>query len=95
MPADRRPDFNVAPTREVPIVRAVMPSLGLRGAAATGLHLALVWGSALTLLPALGLAPPVTRWPKKQALQDFGMHAIYSLAVGAVADRLLTSKSVR
>jgi len=70
------------------VARAAMPVFGLRGARATGLHLGLVWGSALVILPALGLAPPVTRWPKKQILKDLGMHVAYAVAVGAVVDRL-------
>lgn len=70
------------------VARAVLPKLGLRGAAASSVHLALVWGTALTMLPALGLAPPVAKWPKKQLLEDLGMHAVYAFAVGAVADRL-------
>lgn len=71
------------------VPRALMPLLGLRGAKATGVHLAMVWGTALAMLPSLKIAPPATQWSKKTLLKDLAMHAAYAAAAGAIADRLL------
>lgn len=68
--------------------RGLLSLIGLRGAPATLLHLGLVWGTALRMLPALELAPPVREWGKKAIAQDLLLHAVYAVAVGGVFDAL-------
>lgn len=69
-------------------VRGLLSLVGLRGTPATLLHLGLVWGTALRMLPALDLAPPAREWGKKAIAQDLLLHAVYAAAVGGVFDAL-------
>src|SRR5437773_2276464 len=48
------------------IPRALMELFGFRGTKATAAHFAAVQASAMGMVPALGLGPPPTEWPKKQ-----------------------------
>lgn len=59
-------------------VRGLIGAMGISGPAATGLHFAAVWGSALVMLPALDVAPPVTDQPPKETMADAGHHLIYA-----------------
>lgn len=69
-------------------VRGALQRLGLGGRAATHMHLMLVWGAGIAMFPALGLAPPVTRWSSKQVTRDFLHHAVYAVTTGVVYDWL-------
>jgi hypothetical protein len=40
------------------------------------------------MLPALGLAPPPTEWPKKQIAVETFHHAVYAAATGAALSAL-------
>lgn len=62
--------------------RGLLAAMGLRGLEASGVHLALVWGSALTMLPRLGVAPPPTEWGPKELGIDLLHHAVYAGATG-------------
>jgi hypothetical protein len=68
--------------------RSGLALAGLRGAPASLVHLGLVWGAALQMLPALGLAPPVREWGAKALAKDLLLHAVYAGTVGLVFDRL-------
>jgi hypothetical protein len=68
--------------------RAVLRELGARGASASTMHLLLVWGTALSMLPRLGVAPPVREWSRTQRIDDLAQHAIYAWATGAALDWL-------
>lgn len=70
------------------VLRGVLSACGLRGAAGTGVHFLAVWGAAATMLPAAGLAPPPTQWPKEQIAIDGLHHAVYAVAAGLVYDAL-------
>jgi hypothetical protein len=61
--------------------RGVLGSMGLRGAPATLTHFALVWGSALVMLPSLDIAPPASQWGGKELSIDALRHFAYSAAV--------------
>lgn len=67
-------------------VRGLLAGLGLGPAAATGAHLAIVWGTEQVLLPATGVAPPATQWGAKEVAIDAWHHLVYvsatSLAYG-------------
>ncbi|GHF71850.1 hypothetical protein GCM10010218_61360 [Streptomyces mashuensis] len=63
-------------------VRGVLAGLGLRPVAATAVHLGLVWGGELVTLPALGVAPPVTRWRPPEVAADAWHHLVYAVTTG-------------
>lgn len=67
-------------------VRAVLPRV--TGRFATQSHLLIVWGTGLTMLPVLGLSPPVLQWSNAQIRRDFVHHAVYAYATGLVYDWL-------
>jgi hypothetical protein len=70
------------------LARGAMGALGMRAASANSVHLLLVWGAALAMLPSLGLAPPVTKWSRAQVVEDFGFHALYAIATGVTFEWL-------
>ncbi len=63
-------------------VRGILGAAGLSGPAATAAHFATVWGSEQVMLPALGVAPPITEWGAKEIAVDTLHHAVYAIATG-------------
>jgi hypothetical protein len=61
------------------LVRGMLAEAGLGPGAATAVHLAVVWGSELVMLPALGVAPPVTEWQPEEIAIDAAHHVVYAL----------------
>jgi hypothetical protein len=47
---------------------------------ATAAHFGLVWGTEVTLLPAMGVTPPVTEWSPEEIVVDVWHHLIYVAA---------------
>jgi hypothetical protein len=70
------------------VVRALLRLAGLSPVAATGAHLAAIWGNEVVMLPVLGVAPPVWRWGAEEVAIDVGHHVVYATAT-AVAYELL------
>ena len=70
------------------IAAALLRELGLPRRAATPLHFATVWGSALAMLPALDVAPPVTMWGKEEVAIDVFHHLVYATATAAAYEAL-------
>jgi hypothetical protein len=64
------------------IPRAVLGAVGLPGAIATLVHFGAVWGAALTMLPALRVAPPPTEWEKRELAKDAALHLVYAAGAG-------------
>lgn len=64
------------------IARAIMREFGLGPKKATPAHFAAVWGSALVMLPALEVAPPVVFWRKQEIAIDVFHHLVYATATG-------------
>lgn len=69
-------------------VRGVLGAMGLRGATAAGAHFAIVWGTALVMLPSLGVAPPVSEWGEEEIAIDAGHHLIYAIATSLAYEYL-------
>lgn len=65
------------------LVRGLVSTAGVRGAVADSLHLLLVWGAALAMLPRMGLAPPVREQRARELAIDLALHAVYAFATGA------------
>ena len=63
-------------------VRGLLGATRMSGTAASTLFFGLVWGSALTMLPALDLAPKPQNWEAKALGEDAMMHGIYAAVVG-------------
>jgi hypothetical protein len=70
------------------IPRAALGTLGLPGSLASLAHFALVWGSALAMLPALRIAPPATEWDRKELMKDAALHLVYATAAGLAYELL-------
>ncbi len=67
--------------------RAFLGTIGLPISAATAVHFAGVWGTALAMLPALKVAPPVREWGAKRLAVD-GWHHLSYAATASLAYRL-------
>lgn len=70
------------------VLRGLLATLGLRGPAATGAHLAFVVGAENTVLPGLDLSPPAWEWEATEIAIDLFHHAVYALATGLAYDWL-------
>jgi hypothetical protein len=69
-------------------VRALLGLAGLPPVAATGAHLAVVWGSETIMLPALGVAPPFWTWGADEVAIDVWHHVVYATVTGATYELL-------
>jgi hypothetical protein len=63
-------------------LRGLLGITGLAPWLATLVYFAVVWGTGLVLLPALGVAPPVTKWGAKWVVLDAAYHVVYAVATG-------------
>lgn len=70
------------------IPRGLLATFGSRGMKGTTVHYGAVWGTELTLLPAMDVSEPVTTWKPKAIVQDAMFHAVYAIAAGITADYL-------
>ena len=70
------------------VARGLLQHAGLSAPAATAAHTALVWGSALVMLPALKLAPPIAAWDPETFATDTAMHMTYGFATGIAYESL-------
>ena len=70
------------------VVRGLLSLVGLTGFAATCVHLAAIWGTAITIEPKLDIAPPVTQWKSKDIAIDIFHHAVYAIVAGIVFDAM-------
>ncbi|CAN5891328.1 hypothetical protein BH24BAC1_BH24BAC1_26160 [soil metagenome] len=70
------------------IPRGLLAAFGTDRLAGTTAHFGAVWGTELSLLPAMEVMEPVTEWEPKAIAEDAMFHAIYALAVGLTADAL-------
>lgn len=68
--------------------RGLLGSAGIKGIPATVLQFGAVWGTAMIMLPALKVAPPVKKWGFAEIAKDAFHHAVYAAAAGLVFDRL-------
>ena len=73
----------------VGMLRGVMAQAGLRGPQASAMHTVVRLTTDQTLENATGVGAPPWTWPRSERWIDTAHKAVYSLATGAVADRLL------
>ena len=70
------------------VPRGLMAVFGADGVAGTATHFGAVWGTELSLLPAMEVMEPVTTWKPKAIAEDAMFHAVYAVATGITADAL-------
>ncbi|HSH59007.1 MAG TPA: hypothetical protein VK988_05070 [Acidimicrobiales bacterium] len=59
-------------------LRGLLGAFGMKGPLAAGAHFAAVWGSELTTLPALGVAPSIKDWGAAEVGIDAAHHLVYA-----------------
>jgi hypothetical protein len=62
------------------LARAAIGAAHVKGPAAPLAHFGAVWGAELAMLPALSVAPPVTKWRPHEVAIDVIHHAVYVTA---------------
>lgn len=68
--------------------RSVLSLFGFKGIPATLAHFASIWGTAMTIQPALDVAPPVKKW-KATTIASGGIHhLVYAVVSGLVYDNI-------
>jgi hypothetical protein len=70
------------------VPRAALGAVGLAAPIATVLHFAIVWGTALVMLPTLRVAPPATEWDGQELAKDALLHLTYAAAAGLAYELL-------
>jgi hypothetical protein len=70
------------------VMRGLLSMAGITGFAATSLHLASIWGTAVTIQPKLDIAPPLAEWEPKDIAIDILHHAVYAIFTGLVFDAI-------
>ena len=70
------------------VMRGLLSMAGIRGFAATSLHLASIWGTAVNIQPKLDIAPPLSEWEPKDIAIDILHHSVYAIAAGLVFDAI-------
>lgn len=68
--------------------RGVLGLVGLKGIPATLSHFGAIWGTAMTMQPALKVAPPVTQWETKTIIISGIHHLVYTTVAGLVYDAI-------
>ncbi len=69
-------------------LRGLLSLVGLTGFSATATHMVAVWGTAITIEPRLGIAPPLDEWDRKEIAVDILHHAVYAIVTGLVYDAI-------
>ena len=70
------------------VLRGLLSIAGITGFTASSLHLAAIWATAITIEPALDIAPPVNQWKPKEIAIDIFHHAVYAVVTGVVFDAI-------
>ncbi|MFD0776942.1 hypothetical protein ACFQZ2_23650, partial [Streptomonospora algeriensis] len=70
-------------------LRGVMSASGLRGPWASGMFFAVRLTNDQVWENATGVGAPPWTWPRQELVIDLAHKAVYALATGAVADRLI------
>jgi hypothetical protein len=69
-------------------LRGALRTVGLPPGLATAGHFSAIWGGAVATLPALEVAPPITKWGGKEIAIDVWHHAVYVAATAAAYEFL-------
>ena len=69
-------------------IRGVLRAAGVPPLATTALHFVAITGTAMLMLPALKVAPPVSEWGAESIAIESFHHLVYALATGAAYEKL-------
>lgn len=61
-------------------LRGLLAATGLHGPPAAVVHLGVVWGTELVMLPRLEVAPPLKEWGGTELAVDALHHSVYAVA---------------
>jgi hypothetical protein len=75
-------------------VRGVMAAAGLRGAPGSAMFAALRLSNDQILENATGVGAPPWTWPRQELVIDVLHKAVYALATGMIADRLIRGRRI-
>jgi hypothetical protein len=75
-------------------VRGVWAVTGMRGPRANAMHTIVRLSFDQTLENATGVGAPPQSWPAREQTWDFAHKAVYSVATGMIADRLVQPRLV-
>lgn len=70
------------------VMRGLLSMAGITGFAATTLHMAAIWGTAVNIQPKLDIAPPLSEWEPKDIAIDILHHFVYAVVAGLVFDAI-------
>lgn len=73
-------------------IRGALDQVGLRGAAASAAHFALLWGGDAALYRALGIADVPWRWGADELASDLLHKGVYAAVTGAVYDAITEAR---
>ncbi len=73
--------------------RGVLAVVGLPASIASAIHLGMVWGSEVVMLPRLGVAPPLSEMPPRSVVIDGFHHTVYAVVTGLTYAFLNRSKA--
>lgn len=68
--------------------RGVIAAAGWSGVPAAVAFFGAVWGTELTMLPLLGVAPPATEWERQEIAIDAWHHVVYASTASLVYEWL-------
>lgn len=68
--------------------RSLLSFAGIKGWKASVWQFTAIWGTAMFMLPALKVAPPVKKWGLGVIAKDALFHAVYAIVAGYVFDKL-------
>lgn len=68
--------------------RSMLGLAGVKGLPATLAHFASIWGTAMTMQPALDVAPPLKDWKAKTIATGGVHHLVYAVVSGLVYDNI-------
>jgi hypothetical protein len=75
-------------------LRGLWAVTGMRGPRASAMHAVLRLSFDQTLENATGVGAPPQSWPAREQAWDFAHKAVYSIATGMIADRLIRPRLV-
>lgn len=73
-------------------MRGVLSAAGIGRFPSTALHFSMLWGSETMMLPALGVAPPITEWGAREVGVDVFHHLVYVITTDAAFSWLGSSR---
>ena len=81
-------EIHVAYGTSLGVVRGALSLIGLTGLPASFIHLITVWGGEMIMLPALRVAPPITKEKPGEIAIEAVHQLVYAITTGLVFDSI-------